>query len=137
MFNFTKYFDKQCKIFLKEITFEQSNISANVMSIKFCDDLSTYIKENSLHVIFKRSVKMEPEATYKLSVSYELELTFNSIYVKEIEPNAINFEDELIRSGQNILSLLISRAVLLIAQITSSGNNNPVITPPHFINGKG
>jgi hypothetical protein len=135
MLNLNECFEEQCKIFLKDLQFGQYNESASVKGIKFCDELETVINGDHLIVVFTRSIKMEPEEAFKLSVSFGLDLTFRYSYLKEnkIDLNMIDFKNELIHNGQNILNLLIGRTVLLIAQITAVSSNNPIIAPPIYI----
>lgn len=136
MLNLEKIFLPGIQFNLINITFDSVDLNneESNFTIHCKDSLKTKLNcDNlSLFVCLTRKVFLEPKALFELSVSYEAVKEINENLKGEI--NIIDFDKEILENGEDILMALASKISLLIAQITSSSGQNPIITPPNFIN---
>ena len=134
MINFADLFNENYQYSLKNIDYKlltSSPLSTNVeISIK--DNISYEIKNNIEFVLLvDRKISFEPNQLYELSVCFSANLT-----IKDTEKIRNVTWDEELKSNPvllNIIQGLLSRISMLIAQVTSSYGQNPLVTPPNII----
>ena len=95
------------------------------------DNINVEIKNNSIvKIIVTRSLYFEPEEIFRLSVAFGANLKFEPQKVSEYNWNEINLADEFRDNGHFVMDNLMSRISLLIAQITSSFGQQPLLLAP-------
>ena len=101
------------------------------LELNISDDLSSDIVDGTLHIIVTRTVSFIPAALYTVSVKYTLSIPFK----EDVDPSAltIDWSKEVTEHENAYLRNIMSRASHIIAAITSSGGQPPIITPPVFM----
>ena len=88
-----------------------------------------------LSFIFRRSLKIQPESFFEVSVefSYRAEISQNSI--EELEKNGNLTKEFFGRQLEKIAenTNMIAVASNIISNLTSINGNHPVVTPPLFV----
>ncbi len=98
-----------------------------------CKDFVQAVPEtdNSVQFIFRREVAFEPENLFSIEVSFSATLTYKEDLSEEIRNAPLSELEAAFRRPNDTYSInLVSRASLLIAQITSSYGQQPLVTPP-------
>lgn len=134
--NLQQYFSPEQRFFLNEINYRIIENSDQLDEYNLnCTD-SVYVDINDdigLSIVFTRVLKFEPENLFELSVSFTAILTFIKEKKDEINWCDIELAEEFRTNGDFVLKNLVSRAVLQIAQITSSSGQFPIISPPDVL----
>lgn len=130
--NFKEYFTDEYQYSLKSIVYEtiESKEMFDTIELNCSDEINSISVENGIELAFSRKVFFIPKCMYELTVTYSVKL----FYVDNTKE--INHEEllDILKNEENVyLSNIISRASLLISNITSSYGQNPVVTPPVFI----
>lgn len=134
MIDFNKYFNDEYQFALKKATYtwlEHSNQGAE-LELNIGDKISASIVNNNLEVTFEREVYFDPEALYAICISLSFTLTFRDGQLTE-EAKKINWSEAMVENENPYLGNVISRASYLIATLTSSYGQQPLVTPPNFI----
>lgn len=129
--NLEKYFLPEHTFYLNEVNYKiiEGDISGNELNCT--DNLNVTVNENDeVRILFTRALKFNPESVFELSVSFGALLKFNDTNKHEIDWHNINLAEEFKENGMFVLQNLISRSSLLIAEITSSFGQSPIILPP-------
>ncbi len=135
MLKLERFFSTGIQINLVNITYNSIDLSSedSNFNIHCQDSLKTKLNgDRSLSAFFTRKVFLDPKALFELSVTYEAVMDIDEDSKDEI--NDIDFDKEISENGEDILMILASKCSLLISQITSASGQNPIITPPNFIN---
>ena len=74
-------------------------------------------------------MKFDPEEIFELSVSFSAILKLNGEKKDDYDWTKINLAEEFRENGQFVLGNLVNRISLLIAEITSSFGQTPIILP--------
>lgn len=131
MINIEKFFKPEQNIFLEKIDYTIGPISNKAINNKLIcvDEISTQgLEDNKIKLSFSRKINIEDDVLC-LFVKFGTILTLNDSV--KIDCSADNFAQEFV--GTHVLTTMISRVALLIAQITSSYGQTPIITPPAII----
>lgn len=134
--DFDKYFSKKYQFYLKKIDYKMLNEPEFDKECKLvCEDhINTEIVQmGQLHIDFVRNIKFDPDSLYSLSVAFGAVFEFKNDIKDEVDIAKINWDTEVVKNRQKFLSNIVSRASLLISQITSSYGLTPVVTPPTII----
>lgn len=84
-----------------------------------------------IHVALLRIVEFQPESNFKLSVEFDMIFEFQ----KSVDPDSVqDIEIVQVLEAAPFISEVISKASLLISQITLIGSSTPMILPPNYIN---
>ena len=133
MFNYNEYFEEQYQFLLKEVYYKSidNNEQIQEIDLKISDTITTDVVNKHLKILFAREVFFIPSALYNIKVIFEINLPFKDNYdTKEIN---VNWNNELINNPNPYLYNVVSRASNMIANITSSYGQQPLITPPNPI----
>lgn len=131
MIDFSRYFLPGAQTFLENISYEIQNPSSGKVKMNCKDTIvARVIDPVGIKITFNRALSFNPEGLFYLSVSFSTILRFRSDTKDEIDWKSIDLAGEFRRSGGVWLHNLSSRAALLIAQITSSSGQAPIITVP-------
>ena len=131
MENFDKYFLPEKKIFLENISYETVRMDAvpGSMKLECKDTIVAQLMENAVKINFNRAVNFEPEGIFSLSVTFSTVLVFDPGKKGEVDWKNTDIAGEFKKGCPQILSALMSRTSLMIAQITAAQGQNPLITP--------
>lgn len=135
MINFNEYFNDEYQFTLKKATYSwiETKPEGIELDLNISDTISATVNANQLEVEFNRNVSFNPEALYVIDVSFAFTLTFRDDVVPE-ECKNIDWSKVFSESEKNpYLGNVVSRASSLIAALTSSYGQQPLITPPNII----
>lgn len=129
--NLSDYFLPEHEYYLKNISYNRIDNPPKLTDhmLSCTDNLSASIQGNRVRIILERGIKFDPHEFFELSISFGAELTFNEEKSAQIDWSTINLAEEFHQNGEFVLSNLVSRISLLIAQITSSFGQPPLILP--------
>ena len=86
--------------------------------------------EDKVNLIVRRTVRFDPQEIFELIISFGVVLKIKKEKQVEYDWNSINLADEFQMNGNFVLDNIMSRISLLVAEITSSFGQNPIIVPP-------
>ena len=75
-------------------------------------------------------MKFDPDELFELSISFGAILKFDPEKKDEYDWHKVNMAEEFRENGEFVLSNLMNRIALLVAQITSSYGQMPLVLPP-------
>lgn len=131
--NLSEYFLPEYEFYLHEIVYDRldSVTSEETVPLNCADKINVEINSNGgVKIIVTRSLYFEPEEGFRLSVAFGADLKFELQKVSEYNWNEINLAEEFRDNGDFVTDNLMSRISLLIAQITSSFGQQPLLLPP-------
>jgi len=132
--NLNSYFSPNFEFYLNNVTYEykQKKTSVKEYSLSCTDTLMAQVYgDNDLLLIINRNLQFDPDELYSLSVSFGVRLQF----VKDVDDkSAIDWAKEFSQNGGFVLSNIMPRIAHLIAEITASYGQVPVVTPPSLFN---
>ena len=131
MIDFERYFLHNKQIILDNISYETLKTEPGRPETKLnCKDtILAQLTANGVKISFNRALNFEPEGIYSLSVTYTVFMIFDPSTKDEIDWAKTDIAGEFKRSCPQLISVMMSRASLLISQITSSSGQPPLITP--------
>ena len=131
MENFDRYFLHDRRVFLDNISYETVKPDSLQRELKLnCKDtILAQLTNQGVKINFNRALNFEPEGIYSLSVTFAVMLIFDPSTKDEVDWKKLDIAGEFKKSCPNLMSVLMSRASLLISQITSSAGQPPLITP--------
>lgn len=132
---FYKYFLASNKINLENISYETINVNQpqNGEQVKLnCKDtiVAKIIAGKGVKINLNRKVDFEPERLFVISVTFSVFLPFKDGAEEEMDWKTVDVAGEFRRAGGPVLGSLMSRASLMIGQITAASGQNPLITTP-------
>ena len=132
--NLASYFKEKHEIFLDSIKYNivEENQVSQEYQLNGVDSIETKIEDEQVRVVVKRALKFYPEAFFSLEVAFGAVLEFNDEKKSEQDWQNVNLAEEFRENGGFILDHLLSRISLLIAQITSSYGQQPLILKPEI-----
>lgn len=136
--NLSEYFLPEQQFYLHKIVYNKlDNVSSvEVLSLNCADNIYTELIGNEeVRVIVTRSLSFDPEEIFQLSVAFGADLKFNPEKRGEHAWNEVNLAEEFRDNGDFVTDHLMSRVTLLIAQITSSYGQQPLILAPKIVKG--
>lgn len=131
--NLSEYFLQEQKFYLHKITYDRidSAILEKEFFINCTDNINAEINENNeIRIIVTRSLTFDPEKMFRLSVAFGADLQFDPQKKNEYNWREMDLADEFRENGDFVTGNLMSRITLLIAQITSSFGQPPLVLPP-------
>jgi|SRR6056297_2712131 len=111
----------------KLIGIDENSTQDYIFIIQDDYDLDNF-NEDSVSIILTRKVYYKPETLFNISVTLRIAYNINKESKQKL--NKENLVEELKSKKKTLLSPLLSRASLLIANITNANDNLNVITPP-------
>ena len=129
--NLGKYFQQEHAYYLNHINYRIIENNVEEAAPGCVDHISAEVQgSEQVRVILTRTLKFEPESLFELSVSYGVILKFNSENKDEINWHGIQLAEIFKENGGFALQNLMNRISLLIAEITASYGQSPIILPP-------
>lgn len=135
MFDFDRYFLKECQVFLSHIEYDVLTLGNGNNKINVTDNIQAYPKDDShVKIEISRSLSFPDGGLFSLQVIYGILLTKNPLSKDEIDWSEVDVGAEFKRAKAPLINGIASRISMLIGQITSSYGQNPIITPPQMMN---
>lgn len=134
--NLSDYFEKKQEFYLETISYKRSDkIEPSVKEYKLncTDTIRCELLESGIKITLNRELKFDPDQLFNLTVVFCSVLRFSKERETEIDWRSLNLAEEFQNNGQFVLHNLMNRMSLLIAQITSSYGQTPVILPPVIV----
>lgn len=130
--NLAEYFQNEHDIFLENIAFSRIETDPiSECSLNCTDNINTQVFENQgIKVVVTRTLEFEPECIFSLKIAFGAKLYFEEDKANTIEWGKLNLAEEFRENGDFIVNELMSRISLMIAQITASFGQGPLILPP-------
>lgn len=131
--NLAEYFLQEQEFYLQNISYNRINkyVNKEEYSLNCIDNIQVDVNDNEgVRITVTRSLHFEPEELFILSVSFGAILRFVEDRKSEYNWHEINLAEEFRNYGAFATNNLMSRISLLIAQITSSFGQLPLILPP-------
>lgn len=133
MFNFNDYFKDEYQFSLKDVSYSKIECEQDLSEyeLKIFDTVNAELKDDLLYVTFTRDVYFQPASMFNLKVVFDIILHLK----EESKEKAvdINWSQTLIENPNLYLGNVVSRTSHLIAEITASFGQQPLITPPNPI----
>lgn len=129
--NLIEYFQPEQEFYLQNISYNRLEKNEQEKHTLNCfDNIQVDKSENEVRITVTRSLKFDPEELFSLNVSFGAVLKFVLERKNEYDWNKINLAEEFKNNGEFVTGNLMSRISLLIAQITSSFGQQPIVLPP-------
>ncbi len=130
--NLIDYFEAEQEFYLDKILYNRidKKEQANEYSLNCIDNIEVGVNENIVKLTITRALKFDPEEIFELSLSYGAILKIKKEKKEEYDWDKINLAEEFRENGEFVLGNLMNRISLLIAEITSSFGQIPLILPP-------
>lgn len=133
MLNFNDYFKDEYQFSLRDVSYSKIECEQDSLKyeLKISDTINAELKEDSLYVTFTRDVYFEPASMFNLKVVFDIILHLNEEATEKA--TGINWSQTLLENPNLYLGNVVSRTSHLIAEITASFGQQPLITPPNPI----
>jgi len=131
--NLSEYFLDEYEFYLQKVSYDKMDNDIDDAENRFqCEDnfQAEVIEQKCVKLIVTRIIRREPAGIFELSVSFGAILTFNPEKIDEYDWHSINVAEEFKLNGDFVIGNLMSRISLLIAEITASFGQPPIILPP-------
>lgn len=130
--NFSECFLSEQEFYLDKIFYNriEKNETTQEYLLNCIDNLETTVKEEKVNLTVRRTVRFEPKEIFELTVSFGVVLKIKKEKLEEYDWSTINLAEEFQANGNFVLDNIMSRITMLIADITSSYGQNPIIVPP-------
>lgn len=129
MLNFNEYFEDQYQFSLENVSFNSINSAVSKpLELKITDSFIPIILDDGISVKYTRHIHFEPAAVFAIVVSLNFRLKARPDKTAELP--SIDWSAALKGENANIYwSNIISRASNIIANLTSSYGQAPIVTP--------
>ena len=137
--NLSDYFLPEQEFYLHKINYDritsgESGIRKSEISLNCTDNIVAEVNDlDEVKIIVTRSLYFDPEDVFCLSVAFGAELKINPNKKNDYNWHELNLAEEFRDNGDFVVSNLMNRISLLIAQITSSFGQQPLMLPPTII----
>ena len=128
-FDFNRYFLAERRIVLENVSYEVHPVQPSQnMKLNGKDTIIAQIAgQAGVKVTYNRTLQFEPEGPFSLSVSFAVMLVFNPGTRDEIDWKTIDVANEFRKACPALVTTMMSRATLLVAEITSASGGAPII----------
>lgn len=130
--NLAEYFEEIQEFYLDKVTYNRIETKNRPQSYRInCSDrIDVELQEQQVRITVERTLELEPREMFDLSVSYGAILKFKKDKKDEHDWESINLAEEFQKNGEFVLGNLMGRMSLLIAEITASFGQTPIVLPP-------
>ena len=128
-FDFNRYFLAERRIVLENVSYEVHPVQPSQnMKLNGQDTIIAQIAgQAGVKVTYNRTLQFDPEGPFSLSVSFAVMLVFNPGTRDEIDWKTIDVANEFRKACPALVTTMMSRATLLVAEITSASGGAPII----------
>lgn len=137
--NLSEYFLPEQEFYLHKINYDritsgEAGIRKSEIALNCADNIVVDVNDlDEVKLVVTRSLYFEPEEMFRLSVAFGAELKINPHKKNDYNWHELNLAEEFRDNGEFVMANLMSRISLLIAQITSSFGQQPLMLPPSII----
>ena len=128
--NLSKYFLPEYEFYLDEVKYNRLPLLDESVNLICQDTINASVVDNGVKLLVVRHLYANKGQLFDLSVSFGAQLTFDGKMAADIKWNEIDLAKEFKENGGFVLSNLLSRISMLVAQITSSFGQIPLVLPP-------
>lgn len=130
--NLADCFESEQEFYLDKVSYNRidKREQTKEYSLNCVDNIEVAVNGEIVKLTVKRVLKFEPEEIFELSVSYGAILKIKEEKKSQYDWKKINLAEEFRENGQFVLGNLMNRISLLIAEITSSFGQPPIVLPP-------
>lgn len=129
--DFNRYFLPERRIALENVSYETERPripSGSRVSLAVKDTVIAHVMlPNGVKVTFNRTLSFQPDGPFTLSVSFSTMLIFNPGTRDEIDWKTVDVADEFKKNCPGLMQNMMSRASLLVGQITSAAGGTPIV----------
>lgn len=132
--NLSNYFLPEHEFYLQNVSYNriENNVDSEEHSLNCVDSIKVDVEGNdNVRVTVTRTLSFEQNELFELTVSFGAILKFEPTRKNEYNWHEINMAEEFRKNGEFVTNNLMARISLLIAQITSSFGQPPLILPPN------
>jgi len=131
MENFIQYFLRERKVILENISYEteKPKLLQGELKLGCKDTIVAQLMANGVKINFNRALNFSPEGPFALSVTFSTIMLFDPARKDEVDWKQVDIAGEFRKGCPHILTELMSRTSLMIAQITAASGQNPLMTP--------
>ncbi|MDY4656011.1 MAG: hypothetical protein SO386_07320 [Eubacteriales bacterium] len=131
-----QYIEPRQQTFLSNVEYRLLELvasgSKNVINV--ADNLEArFLDPKHIKLTLTRKLTFNPAGLFELSVSFGTILTLREDSYYLVDWKTYDVAEEIVRNSKNLINPLAARISLLIAEITSSYGQNPIVTPPTVI----
>lgn len=128
-FDFNRYFLAERRVVLENVNYEVHPVQpSGQVKLNGKDTIIAQIVGNAgVKVTYNRTLQFDPEGPFSLSVSFAVMLVFNPGTRDEIDWKTIDVANEFRKACPALVTTMMSRATLLVAEITSASGGAPII----------
>ena len=128
-FDFNRYFLAERRIVLENVSYEVHPVQpSGQMKLNGKDTIIAQVAgQAGVKVTYNRTLQFEPEGPFSLSVSFAVMLVFNPGTRDEVDWKTIDVANEFRKACPALVTTMMSRATLLVAEITSASGGAPII----------
>ena len=130
--NLSDCFNKEYQFYLESINFHriEADNPSNQIQLNCEDHVKSSVSNRTVNLNLTRTVSFTPENLFSLAITFGAILTIKEDKYQDYDWKTINLADEFRHNGNFVMDNLMSRITLLIAEITSSFGQHPLILPP-------
>ncbi len=128
-FDFNRYFLAERRIVLENVNYEVHPVQPNgQVKLNGKDTIiAQIVGQAGVKVTYNRTLQFDPEGPFSLSVSFAVMLVFNPGTRDEVDWKTIDVANEFRKACPALVTTMMSRATLLVAEITSASGGAPII----------
>ena len=131
-----QYIEPRQQTFLSNVEYRLLELvasgSKNVINV--ADNLEArFLDPKHIKLTLTRKLTFNPAGLFERSVSFGTILTLREDSYYLVDWKTYDVAEEIVRNSKNLINPLAARISLLIAEITSSYGQNPIVTPPTVI----
>ncbi|MGN1346678.1 MAG: hypothetical protein ACI4V1_07820 [Eubacteriales bacterium] len=128
-FDFNRYFLAERRIVLENVSYETHPVQpSGTMKLAGKDTIvAQIVGQAGVKITYNRTLQFDPEGPFSLSVSFAVMLVFNPGTRSEIDWKTIDVANEFRKACPALVTTMMGRATLLVAEITSASGGAPII----------
>lgn len=134
--NLAEYFKPEQSFYLERIAYNRidkadgQNAQKAEYTLNCLDNIEALLQEDGIKLSVTRTLKFDPEELFELVVSFGAVVFFDEKKKNDYNWNEVDLADEFRRNGEFVTGNLMHRISLLIAEITASYGQAPLVLPP-------
>lgn len=138
--NLIEYFEPQQEFYLDKVIYnivednEETKQGGIEYTLKCIDNITTSMSNNDLKIIVERQLMFDPEGIFNLTVAFGTNLKFVESKKGDYDWDQIDLANEFKNNGGFVMGNLMCRISTLVANITSSFGQAPIVLPPGINN---
>jgi len=131
-----QYIEPKQQIFLNGAEYRLLQLVAGgtTGTMRVSDNLDVSFLDNKhIKLVLTRKINFQPAGLFETAVSFGAILTLKDDAYFLVDWKTYDLPEEIINNSKNLVNPLAARISMLVAQLTSSYGQVPIITPPCVI----